>query len=289
MEPTQLPDKLSTLVFLRRNEEVVLAMKKRDLGKGKWNGAGGKVNPDESVLQAAIRETKEEIGVTPIKLEQTALLNIYYIDKQQPEVWEIHVFICTEWEGEPQESEEMRPQWFKLDNLPFQDMWPDDNYWLLKALTDEKVIGDFIFRDGKILSYKMAPMPSPNPLAVTIICINEDGDLLLKNRTKEPDKGKWELIGGHVKTGERLIEAVQRILQDKVNIHETLSIEFTGHYYDDPNRHPGNPCLPLTFKVRTPNAHLKEIKNASWFEPKLLSELEYALDDKQMLLDIGIL
>jgi ADP-ribose pyrophosphatase YjhB (NUDIX family) len=128
----------------------------------------------------------------------------------------------------------------------------------------------------------------PPILAVTMICLNEDGDLLLKKRNKDPDNGKWELIGGHVTPGERLEEAVRRILKDKVNIVDILSIQFTGHYYDDPDRHPGQLCIPLTFKVITPNENLKEVKNASWFEKQYLVDLEYALDNRQMLVDAGI-
>lgn len=129
----------------------------------------------------------------------------------------------------------------------------------------------------------------PLLLAVTVICLNEDGDLLLRQRSKELDTGKWELLGTHVKPGERIEEAVRRVVKEKANIQEILSVEFTGHYYDDPNRHPGQYCIPLTFKIITPNAKLKEVKNASWFEKQYLPDLEYALDNKQMLLDAGII
>ena len=49
----------TTLCFLINNSQVLLAMKKRGFGVGKWNGTGGKVIGDESVEQAAKRETKE--------------------------------------------------------------------------------------------------------------------------------------------------------------------------------------------------------------------------------------
>jgi 8-oxo-dGTP pyrophosphatase MutT (NUDIX family) len=61
-----------TIMFLRREGELLLAMKKRGFGQGKWNGAGGKAEPGETPLQAAIRETEEEIGVTPIEPRKVA-------------------------------------------------------------------------------------------------------------------------------------------------------------------------------------------------------------------------
>jgi ADP-ribose pyrophosphatase YjhB (NUDIX family) len=53
----------TTLCFLVRGDEVLLAMKKRSFGIGKWNGVGGKVLEGESIAAAAVREIKEEIDV----------------------------------------------------------------------------------------------------------------------------------------------------------------------------------------------------------------------------------
>ncbi|MDQ3098788.1 MAG: NUDIX domain-containing protein [bacterium] len=288
MNPKKAPDKVSTLCFLTKNDELLLAMKKRGFGEGKWNGVGGKVNFNESIIQAAIRETEEEIHITPTILDHRATITFYYINEQNTESWEVHVFFCSKWEGEPSESEEMKPQWFNIKDIPYSNMWPDDTYWLPEVLANKNITAEFIFQNKSITSYKISS-DTASPLAVTMICLNEDGDVLLRKREKDPDNGKWELVGGHVKSGERLEEAVRRILKDKVNIVDILSIEFTGHYYDDPNRHPNAFCIPLTFKVHTPNAKLKEVINASWFEKQYLDQLEYALDDKQMLVDAGIL
>ncbi len=47
--------KLYTLVFLVDDDRVLLGMKKRGFGAGKWNGFGGKVEPGETIEEAAIR------------------------------------------------------------------------------------------------------------------------------------------------------------------------------------------------------------------------------------------
>ena len=58
---------------------------------------------------------------------------------------ECSVFICKQWEGEPFESDEMKPQWFEIDKLPFFSMWDDDPYWLPLVLEGKKITGEFWF------------------------------------------------------------------------------------------------------------------------------------------------
>ena len=137
----------TTLCFLINNSQVLLAMKKRGFGVGKWNGTGGKVIGDESVEQAAKRETKEEVGVTPLFLEKVAVLTFHFAEEvaKLGMTEECSVFICKQWKGEPFESDEMKPQWFEIDKLPFFSMWDDDPFWLPLVLEGKKIIGEFWF------------------------------------------------------------------------------------------------------------------------------------------------
>jgi hypothetical protein len=48
-------------------------------------------------------------------------------------VWDGTVFLCTKFDGNVQESEEMRPEWFDCCNLPFSQMWADDKYWSVQS------------------------------------------------------------------------------------------------------------------------------------------------------------
>ncbi|MEX2209371.1 MAG: NUDIX hydrolase [Patescibacteria group bacterium] len=122
-------------------------------------------------------------------------------------------------------------------------------------------------------------------LAVSAIVMNPEGKILLRRRTKEPDAGKWELIAGYVQPGERLEEAVRRRLREKAGIGLADSIEFTGHYYDDPDWHPGQPCIPLTFRVQTSEPGGGEGNELRWFAPNELDGLELALDNRQAIED----
>ncbi|MDB5179981.1 MAG: nudt1 [Candidatus Saccharibacteria bacterium] len=118
-------------------------MKKRGFGEGRWNGVGGKVEEGELIEQAMIRETQEEIGVAPITYEKMADIRFDEYFKGEPTLMHVHVFVATEWTGEPTESEEMAPKWFAIQDIPYSDMWSDDPFWLPHVLYGEKVSADF--------------------------------------------------------------------------------------------------------------------------------------------------
>ncbi len=147
--------KQATLCLLIKDKggekELLLAMKKRGFGVGKWNGVGGKVDPekgDRDIVGAAVREAEEEIGVKAKDLEKVAVLNFRFPYKEE---WnqDVHVFIARNWEGEPKETEEMMPKWFKENEIPFDEMWDDDKIWLPHILEGKKLEADFIFREGE--------------------------------------------------------------------------------------------------------------------------------------------
>ena len=62
---------------------------------------------------------------------------------------DVHVFLAKSWKGEPEESEEMLPQWFKISSIPYQEMWDDDKMWLPHVLAGKKLEADFIFKEGE--------------------------------------------------------------------------------------------------------------------------------------------
>lgn len=133
--------------------EILLAIKKRGFGAGKWNGSGGKIKDGETIALATVRELKEEIGVAvkDTDLKPVARFNFYFPQRTD---WDMQVFVFFAWKfaGEPSESDEMKPQWFKLNEIPFSEMWPDDMLWLPRALNNEKLIGDFWFSgDGETI------------------------------------------------------------------------------------------------------------------------------------------
>lgn len=145
----------TTLLFLIKKEgdiitDILLAKKKRGFGVGKYNGVGGKVMVDEQIGVAAKRETKEEIGVEVGIIKKVAELRFEYLHKPE---WNqlVHVYFCDSWDGEPSESEEVSPIWFKISALPYSQMWPDDAIWLPKVLAGQNIKGKFTFEGEEIV------------------------------------------------------------------------------------------------------------------------------------------
>ena len=141
--------KHATLILIMKGDEILLGMKKRGFGEGKWNGFGGKLNEGESLEDAAVREMEEEAGIIidKNKMEKFAELNFTFpfVPKEKAVDQLVHVFVVKEWMGDPVESEEMLPKWFSKNNLPYESMWNDDAIWLPKILAGEKLKADFVF------------------------------------------------------------------------------------------------------------------------------------------------
>lgn len=136
-----------TLVFLRRGDEVLLGYKKRGFGMGQWNGLGGKVEEGESIEDSARRETFEEVGVHVGALSRFGIILCDYRNVEKPDVIEIHLFDSSDFSGEPIETDEIKPVWYKVSEYPFDKAWPDDRFWVPWYLAGKTFRGHFLF-DG---------------------------------------------------------------------------------------------------------------------------------------------
>jgi len=135
--------KVLTLCVIHKENKILLGMKKRGFGSGRWNGFGGKLKNGESIEQGLKREIKEEAGIELTDLEKVGIIDFEFIDN--PEILEVHIFKSNNFNGVPTESEEMKPQWFDIDKIPFSEMWPDDIYWMPLFLEGKKFKGKFLF------------------------------------------------------------------------------------------------------------------------------------------------
>lgn len=124
-------------------------MKKRGFGAGRWNGFGGKVSQGETIEDAAKREIREEAGVEVSTLDKVGIIEFEF--DGNPEILEVHVFRTEDFSGEPTETEEMRPQWFHVSGIPFEQMWPDDIHWVPLLLDGKKFKGKFLFGDSDVI------------------------------------------------------------------------------------------------------------------------------------------
>jgi 8-oxo-dGTP diphosphatase len=154
--------RIATLCYLVRGNEILLIKKSRGrYGGGKWNAPGGKVKAGETPLRAAIRETREETGLTPVAPEHRASLLYRIAGCPDPE-WIVLVFLARNFRGKHlRSSPEGEARWFPCDHLPLSEMWKDDEVWLLRVLNGEKIFGIFLFDrpEGTLLEAEIYPGP----------------------------------------------------------------------------------------------------------------------------------
>lgn len=153
--------KILTLCMVATDMHVLLGMKKRGFGAGRWNGFGGKVEEGESIERAAVREVEEEVSLTPTAMSKIGILEFSF--ESEPIVLEVHIFKVTGFVGEPKESDEMKPQWFAWSDVPFSQMWIDDEYWFPYLKNGQYFKGAFLFdkpataeHSGKIIQHSLA-------------------------------------------------------------------------------------------------------------------------------------
>lgn len=145
---------ITTLCLVYDHPKILLGMKKRGFGAGRWNGFGGKVHSGETVEEGAKRELLEESGIAADKVELRGILDFEF--PRENKTIEMNIFRVDKFQGEPIEGEEMKPQWFHIDEIPFHQMWPDDLYWMPMFLENKKFKGSFLFGEhDSILKYEL--------------------------------------------------------------------------------------------------------------------------------------
>ena len=138
----------ATLVFLVRDRQILLGLKKRGLGEGKYNGFGGKVETNETIESAAARELREECGIRVAVSDLKPVARIEFFFSAKPD-WNqiVYAFLAKRWEGEPIETAEMQPIWFNTNSIPYDRMWADDAHWLPRVLQGKRVEAAFTFKE----------------------------------------------------------------------------------------------------------------------------------------------
>ncbi|KAJ0397742.1 hypothetical protein ATCC90586_008752 [Pythium insidiosum] len=231
----QLPHKLLTLAFVVRRPsalqaaatasasaspslDVLLGLKKRGFGQGKWNGFGGKVDPtDASVVAAAAREVREEanIDVKESDLEERGI--IMFTFEGGKEILEVHVFMTDKFAGEPSESDEMLPKWYDEASLPFDDMWSDDRIWLPQVLAGKAVYGHFHFDSDEdtLVHHELDIMEPSTKLSTLVFVTRSDSHVLLGYKKRGFGHGKWNGFGGKLERSDAsVVTAAKREMRD---------------------------------------------------------------------------
>ncbi len=157
--PDWVAEQEATVLFVVRDAEVLLIRKKRGIGAGKVNGPGGRLDPGESALAAALREVREELGVTALDPRK---LGEVLFQVRAGIAMRIHVFRADGLIGEPVETEEAAPLWTALDAIPYAQMWASDRHWFPLMLAGRRFeIRTLFDAEDRLLGHELlAPAPA---------------------------------------------------------------------------------------------------------------------------------
>ena len=123
---------------------------------GKYNGLGGKIEPDEDVLAGMRREIAEEAGIECTTLSLRGTLSWPGFGKHG-EDWLGFVFVVTAFTGTPlQRNPEGTLEWVDIDHLHELPMWEGDREFLPLVFDDDPrpFHGVMPYRNGRMQSWR---------------------------------------------------------------------------------------------------------------------------------------
>ena len=140
--------KVATLAVITRDNKVLLGLKDMgsEIGGGKLNGPGGKLEAGETLLECLAREVEEEVGIKidTTKAEKVAVITFHTEDVPK---FEVHTYRADHFNGEPRTTESMIPSWHDIDRLPVDRMHDYDHAWFPRLIRGEKFNANVYYGD----------------------------------------------------------------------------------------------------------------------------------------------
>ncbi len=130
--------KMYTVTYLENGDNILMLYrnkKKNDINEGKWLGVGGHIENFESPYESALREIKEETGLTVNSLEFRGLIT-FIADRKELEY--IFVFSSEDFSGELIECDEGELHWINRNKILDLNIWEGDKDFLNKIVNKDK-------------------------------------------------------------------------------------------------------------------------------------------------------
>lgn len=128
--------KQSSCVYLIKDDQWLMLYrnkKENDINFGKYIGVGGKLKENETIEECAIREVKEETGLTVNSLKQMGDVFFLYPDNEEM----ITIYTVSDYEGTLIDCDEGTLQFVKQDSILNLDLWEGDKIFLRKLMMNE--------------------------------------------------------------------------------------------------------------------------------------------------------
>lgn len=127
----------STLIYIERDGKYLMlhrTKKENDLNHDKWIGVGGKFEYGEAPEDCALRETKEETGLTLTRWRYRGVVT-FLSDVYETEY--MHLFTADAWTGELKTCDEGELEWIEKERLLSLKLWEGDKLFLRLLDSDE--------------------------------------------------------------------------------------------------------------------------------------------------------
>lgn len=147
------PVKLATLVYLRQDGRTLMlhrVKKERDMHAGLWNGLGGKMEEGETPAECAVREFREESGLT---IKEPALRGILTFPSnvdESGETWQVFVYEANGSRGRQKRCPEGDLAWVEDKDLLSLNLNEGDYVWMPWLLERRFFEGKFLYEGKKL-------------------------------------------------------------------------------------------------------------------------------------------
>lgn len=140
---------------MRDNQTLMIYRNKKenDYHEGKWNGLGGKFEIGESPEECAIRELKEESGLTAENLIMKGFITFPMFDGKND--WYVFVFVIDKFSGTLIDSKEGSLEWIPNEKLTELNLWDGDKIFLPWLFQEKFFSAKFNYENGKFIDYSV--------------------------------------------------------------------------------------------------------------------------------------
>lgn len=104
------------IIFVNKNNELLICKRSEQYDFGKWCFVGGEINNNETIEEAVIRESMEEVNLKPLKIN--------FIGVSQNNNWIDYTFTCNEYTGniKLQVEELSEYRWVNINEIEKYDL-----------------------------------------------------------------------------------------------------------------------------------------------------------------------